>query len=131
MSTETTQRAAELSVILARHYPDASAAMIARVVVSMQRAARAAKAWGERCCNEPMDDATAKRGNGRVSRKEHETNDILAHPRLMPPRFRDAGEALRTDAATVELGGDPRGACGTLRVPGLTGDGFGGGFAIY
>lgn len=131
MSTATTQRAAELSVILARHYPHASPVMIARVVASMQRATRRAKVWAERYCNEPMDDAAVKRGNGRVSRSAVELDAVLAHPRLMPPHLRGAGEALRTDAATVELGGDPRGACATLRVPGLTGDGFGGGFAIY
>jgi hypothetical protein len=33
--------------------------------------------------------------------------------------------------ARVELGGDPRGACAWLKVPGLEGDGFGDGFGIY
>jgi hypothetical protein len=34
-------------------------------------------------------------------------------------------------SATVKLGGDPRGPCARLEIPGQPGDGFGDGFAIF
>ncbi|OYT68906.1 MAG: hypothetical protein CFK52_14280, partial [Chloracidobacterium sp. CP2_5A] len=44
-------------------------------------------------------------------------------------------EALALDpveeAPRITLGGDPRGPCGRLHIPGLRGDGWGEGFALY
>lgn len=95
---------------------------LGRIVDDMQRATRAAKSWGVRLCNEPMDDRQHDRGMSRIHRMQAKINARLV-------------ELFGTDdvdlCPRVEIGGDPRGACGFLHIPGIQGDGWGPGFAIY
>ena len=95
---------------------------LGRIVDEMQRATRAAKNWGVRLCNEPMDDRQHDRGMNRIHRMEAKINARLV-------------ELFGTDdvdqCPRVEIGGDPRGACGRLLIPGQRGDGWGEGFPIY
>jgi hypothetical protein len=117
-------RAAQLAVLLTRHYPSASAHSIANIIAEAQSAASAAKSWAIRCCNESLDDRRYQLGERRIDRLETDLNDLLTSL----PNAR----AARQDA-TVRLGGDPRGACGRLIIPGMPGDGWGdaGEYAIY
>jgi hypothetical protein len=114
-------RAAQLAVLLARHYVSASAHDIASIIAKAQSATSAAKSWATRCCNESLDDRRYQLGQRRIDRMQRELNESMRH---LPPR----------DAyATVRLGGDPRGACGYLVIPSMPGDGRGdrGEYAIY
>lgn len=117
-------RSAYLGAVLAAHIAEIGRApnphRIALVVEDMQRATRAAKGWGVRCCNEAMTEAQQARGDARIDRAALRINDALValydgHP----------------STPTVDLGGDPRGPCGRLHIPGQRGDGWGDGFAIY
>ena len=117
-------RAAELAALLARHYPDANPYRIARVVAAMQRAARSAVAWELRRCNEPMTEAQEERGARHIARMEESVNAELrsmAAAMLLAAPF----------AASLSLGGDPRGPCASLTIPGQRGDGWGDGYAVY
>lgn len=125
-------RAAELSAILARHYPDATPHSIAEVVAEMQRATRSAKRFAEDQCNFDLGDPDDARSNyARRSKRqdsaEQRINGRLAHISLIER----CTQAVHTEPAKVDLGGDPRGPCGRLHVPGQRGDGWGEGFAIY
>jgi hypothetical protein len=119
-------RSAYLGAILAGHMAklgqEPHAFRICLAVEEMQRATRAAKAWGVRVCNEPMSDAQADRGANRIHKAQGAINAALV-------------EMFGTDdvdlCPRVDLGGDPRGACGRLHIPGQRGDGWGEGFAIY
>jgi hypothetical protein len=119
-------RAAQLAVHLAKHalqHGDAAHAnLIAAVVVRMQAAARSAKRQEERACNVPMTEAEQWRAEARMARSQGAINEALA-------AMFSAGVAPK-----ITLGGDPRGACGTLYIPNMPGDGWGGadgGFPIY
>ena len=126
---ESTERAATLAILLSSHYPRGGAYRIARLVYDMQAAARSAKSWEERRCSYPMDEATESRGNRRIERTQARINVVLASQGLEPS---DPLEGLKHEnPARIELGGDPRGPCGTLHIPGLRGDGFGDGFGVY
>ena len=117
-------RAAELAALLARHYPDANPYRIARVVAAMQRAARSAVAWELRRCNEPMTEAQEERGARRIARLQDEINAELIALGHNPQR------RARKDLAVLSLGGDPRGPCARLTIPGQRGGGWGDGFAV-
>ena len=127
MSELPNKRAAELGCLLARHYPDAPMHIIGIVVEAMQRATRQAVRWEVKRCNDPMTEAQDERGHARLRRLQDGLNGLLAFRKL----FVENGEAKVDAPATVKLGGDPRGPCGRLEVPGLKGDGWGDGFAIY
>ena len=127
MSKSDPKRAAELGALLARHYPLASVHCVGMVVREMQGAARTAVAWEIKRCNVPMGDIETARGRGRLVKIQDRINATLAHTYLHPI----GDPAPMEDPARVKLGGDPRGACARLIVPGLQGDGFGEGFAIY
>lgn len=111
-------RAAELGAILARHYPDAPPHWIAEVVGDMQRATRARR-----------QDAAEMRINLRLARSR-------LGPVEMPPspggddQVDGDGYARHAAPAHVNLGGDPRGACGFLFVPGHSSGHWGGGFPL-
>lgn len=125
-------RAAELAAILARHYPDAPPHLVAEVVGDMQRATRAAVRFATDQCNRDLgdpDDARSEyaRRRKREDRAQARINSVLLLPSLNPAR----SQPMCGAPATVELGGDPRGPCGRLHVPGQRGDGWGDGFAIY
>lgn len=127
MTKSDATRAAELGALLARHYPDASSHCVGLAVREMQGAARTAVAWETRCCNVPMSEADDDRGRARLAKLQDRLNATLAHTYLHP-----IGEPAPLDSpARLSLGGDPRGACAYLTVPGLQGDGWGDGFAIY
>lgn len=119
---ESAHRAAELAVYLARYAPDAPAHHIAKVVTDLQAAARGAKRQAEFECNYGYrTEVEAERASKRQDRKVDKLNAALA------ALMRDSA----TPAPTVELGGDPRGPCARLHIPGQRGDGWGDGFAIY
>lgn len=124
-------RAAELAALLARHYPAAPVGAIAAVVGDMQRAARAAKRHVEVLCSyewaEVRAPAWARQENRAAARINARLADFaLSMPGQNPHRF-----PLHPAPASVSLGGDPRGPCGYLAIPGLPGDGWGDGYAIY
>lgn len=124
-------RAATLATYLARYYPDARPHMIGRVVYEMQQAARAAVAWETKRCNVSMTEKQEDAGAARLAKLETGINALLADMPSDPAtclRDPDSGRRLR---CTVELGGDPRGPCARLMIPGERGDGFGDGFAIF
>ena len=118
-------RAAELAALLARHYPDANPYRIARVVAAMQTAARASVNWQVRRCNEAMTEAQEERGERRIARMADKINHELSLSGL----GRTAAGAGTN--AELSLGGDPRGPCARLTIPGQRGDGWGDGFAVY
>ena len=130
-------RAAELAALLARHYPEASVGAIADIVGDMQRATRAAKHHAEALCSYAWAEAKAEAWTRQESRAEARLNYRLSLAALdnLPPeiaRHEPATLAGKHPApATVTLGGDPRGPCGRLAIPGQRGDGWDEGFAIY
>jgi hypothetical protein len=121
-------RSAYLGAILAAYVAKCGATpspvFIGRLVEDMQRAARASKGWEERRCNEPMTEAQTERGEKRIQRMQDKINaGLLA--------LVDGGTLAAEYAPTVDLGGDVRGPCGVLLIPGQENDGCGDGFAIY
>lgn len=110
-----TFRAAELGAVLARHHASLTPHHAALLVASMQSAARTAKNWEVRRCNEPMSEEQEESGHARLQRLQDGINAKLAE----------------VGTATVSLGGDPRGPCARLAIPGERGDGWGDGYAIY
>lgn len=119
-------RSAHLGALLAfqaaKIGADVPAYQLGRIVEDMQRATRAAKAAGVRLCNEQMSEAQSDRLMNRTHKAEGAINAHLV-------------ELFGTDdvdlCPRVDLGGDPRGPCGRLHIPGQRGDGWGEGFAIY
>ena len=130
-------RAATLAAILARHYPDAMPHRVALVVDAVQRAARSARNFETARCSYPMTEAQEARGQNRTAKAQAAINATLARTCLFVNQPGDAPSrdervtCLHAAPATVRLGGDPRGPCGSLMVPGLRGDVWGDGFAIY
>lgn len=119
------RRAAELACILTLYASSVGVAvkphLLADAVAAMQKAARSAKRQAEHACNYGYrDDAHEARAMKRRDREQTRINDMLC-------AFAASAEAR----ATVELGGDPRGPCARLHIPGQRGDGWGEGFAIY
>lgn len=124
------ERAAQLAVYLAMYSQACGVTpapgLIARTVVAMQKAARSAKRAAENACTCPV----TPEGVLRAARKQERQQETLnADLRAM---VGDVAAWGATDGfPTVTLGGDPRGSCGTLHIPGQPGDGWGDGFAIY
>jgi len=119
------RRAAELACILTLYASSVGAAvkphLLADTVAAMQKAARAAKRQAEHACNYGYPtEAAEEHAMKRQDREQRKLNDMLC-------AFAASAEAR----ATVELGGDPRGPCARLHIPGQRGDGWGEGFAIY
>lgn len=134
MSKSDPKRAAELGALLARHYPKASVHCVAMAVREMQGAARTAVAWEVKRCNVPMSEVEDDRGRERLEKLQGRLNAMLEHGKLHAhPAVGELHQrcAPMEQPARVKLGGDPRGACAWLTVPGLQGDGWGDGFAIY
>lgn len=128
MNRSSPERAAELAAILALYLAQelrvsAHPHRIAKVAMAMQKAARSAKRQAEHVCNKYgyRDDAHEARGMRRRDRVQEQINEML----------RELVKGAEY-APTVELGGDPRGPCAWLKIPGQRGDGWGGeGYAIY
>ena len=121
------RRAAELACILTLHASSVGATVrphiLADAVAAMQKAARAAKRESERACDYGYaSEAAANRAVNRTHKAQARLN-----AQLVPLFGTDNVEIT----PTVELGGDPRGPCARLHIPGQRGDGWGGGFAIY
>ena len=121
------RRAAELACILTQYAmwrgADVKPHLLADAVAAMQKAARAAKRQAEHACNYGYrDDAHEARAMKRQDRQQTKLNADLRE--LM----RTPGDEI---APRIELGGDPRGTCARLHIPGQRGDGWGEGFAIY
>lgn len=118
------RRAAELAAYLTAHLACRGLPChphhIADTVAAMQKAARAAKTAAENACNYPQTEAQEARAEKRGARAQAHLNESL---RLL------FGDNL--EAPTVTLGGDPRGPCAMLHIPGERGDGWGDGFGIY
>ena len=134
-------RAASLGALLARHYPEATPHSIASVVFAMQRATRTAKKFAEDQCNFDLGDPDDKRSAYARRRRAQDKAEFAITERmfdaeLIVPEYRSTdcrrmGINGLPEAARLNLGGDPRGPCGRLIIPGVRGDGFGDGFAIY
>ena len=124
------ERAAQLAVYLAQYLHPLSnppaPGLIARTVVAMQKAARSAKRSEEALCNYDYGAGATEKRHARMAKVAAKLNSEL---RAMVGNIAAWGA---TDGfPTVTLGGDPRGSCGTLHIPGQPGDGWGDGFAIY
>jgi hypothetical protein len=128
-SNSSEYRAAELGALLARHYPEAPVHLVARVVRQMQAAAKWSVRTEVRRCNYSETEAGESRRLRREAALEHELALVLGSLRLLPDRSSDDRE--HAAPCRVELGGDPRGPCARLHVPGERGDGFGDGFGIW
>lgn len=136
------RRAAELACILTLYATRVGAEVkphiLADTVAAMQKAARSAKRQAEHACNYgyPTEAAEA-RAFKRQEREQAKLNDMLANmvraDASEVPIITDTKgiPALATAGPTVELGGDPRGPCAVLHIPGQRGDGWGEGFGIY
>ncbi|CAB4162077.1 hypothetical protein UFOVP786_24 [uncultured Caudovirales phage] len=138
MNNESAARTAQIAVLLSQHYPDATPFFAADTAVRLYSAARAAKAWEEARCNYAMTEAQEERGTKRIDRMEVRLNARLAVRSLQAigPKDPDWMKTIPSNGphdkpATISLGGDPRGPCASLDIPGLKGDGWGDGFAIY
>ena len=123
-------RAAELAAILAQKYPLSRPVMVARAMVEAVKLARYAKARAELECSYPMTEENCNRAARRIERAAARINASLADACMG-----DADASMKRDPAHApmcEFGGDPRGACGRLRVPNMDGDGWGrDGFPLY
>jgi hypothetical protein len=119
------ERAAQLAVYLAIYGETLGAVAVpmrlARVAVAMQKAGRMAKRQAENACNYPMTEEQQTRAARRLAKVQTQLNaeldEMVGHRGPLAP--------------TIALGGDPRGPCATLHIPGQRGDGWGDGFAIY
>lgn len=124
-------RAAELAAILAQRYPLSRPAMVARVMVEAVKLARYAKARAELECSYPMTEENMNRAARRIERAARKLNHELASAIYGAELSRESAESAM-NMPRCEFGGDPRGACGRLRVPGMDGDGWGrDGFPLY
>lgn len=138
MENDSRYRAAALGALLARHYPAASPNSIGCVVFEMQRATRTAKKFAEDACNYDLGDPDDKRSSYSRRRRAQDKAQAAISARLfniwLKPaalHMTEAAGEQHVAAAHVGLGGDPRGPCGRLIIPGQRGDGWGEGFAIY
>lgn len=125
------RRAAELACILTLYASSVGATvkphLLADAVAAMQKAARAAKRQAEHECNYSYpDEAAEARAMKRQDRQQTQLNGMLA---AIVEHATHGAEA--PNLPHVELGGDPRGPCARLHIPGQRGDGWGEGFAIY
>jgi len=112
--TYSNERAAVLAALLMRHANgNANPYQIAAVVARMQKAARATRLAEMRACNVAL---TEKQQQAQEMKRNKAQEDINTTLRFL---FRDHAEP-----PTILLGGDPRGACAFLKIPGLPGDGF-------
>ena len=122
-------RSAYLGAVLAAHAiangQTANPFWISLAVEDMQRGTRAARRWATNLCNYSFTEAQEARGFRRINRLQHDTMTQLDKATGWHPPL---ASNLR---AVVEFGGDPRGPCGRLHIPGQRGDGWGEGFAIY
>jgi hypothetical protein len=120
------ERAAELAVILAIYARDCGADpvphKVASLVCEMQAAARSAKRAAENACNYPMSEAQQARAAKREEKAQTNINAALRDAMRVP------GHEV---GPRIELGGDPRGPCARLHIPGQRGDSWGDGFAVY
>lgn len=129
------RRAAELACILTLYASSVGATVkphiLADTVAAMQKAARSAKRQALRPPAYPWPrtvDAEA-RAYKRRDREQAKLNGMLEALRMV--RHPDGSASGHGNPPTVELGGDPRGPCARLHVPGQRGDGWGEGFGIY
>lgn len=124
-------RAAELAAILTQRYPHSRPAMVARVMVEAVKLARYAKARAELECSYPMTEENCNRAARRIERAAAKVNHDLASA-IYGAKLsrRDAETAI--NMPRCEFGGDRRGTCGKLIIPGMDGDGWGrDGFPLY
>ena len=125
-------RAAELAAVLTAYLCtelrlQPAPHKVAKVVCAMQKAARSAKRQAEHACNYGYrDDAHMARTMRRQDRTQARLNIAL-----LDLAEGGAHSTVEPYAPTVELGGDPRGPCARLHIPGQRGDGWGDGWAIY
>ena len=109
-------RAAELATLLGRFYPNAPHNLVARIVTQMQAATRAAKSWETRRCNYTMSESQAAKGEYTIRRTMDILNTTLSFASLHPD------SPKHPNPAKLDLGGDCRGSCGQLYIPGTRGD---------
>jgi hypothetical protein len=107
-----TYRAAELAAVLTRVLPKSRPDQLAALILDMQQDTRAAKRH-----------ALIALRHGKEGVMDHVASQIAFAARLA-----SLGAPTGT---TVEFGGDPRGSCGRLIIPGVKGDGLRGDFPIY
>lgn len=117
-------RAAELAARLAQAYPAARPHLVARAVVSAVNLALYAKHRAELECSYPMTEENVSRAARRIERKAFKIDAEL--------RAAVGASETGIGAPRLAFGGDPRGACGMLHIPGQDGDGWGrDGFPLY
>ena len=124
MTANSTQRAAELAALIARH-STLPPHQIAAHVLHLQRIARQAVTIATNLCNIPDYQETFAR---RAAKLREYANKICA----------EIGNAtVPNRGCWSEVGGDPRGPCLRLLIEGERGDGWGadnegqGSYAVY
>lgn len=122
-------RAAELGALLARHYPDAPHHLVARVVFDLQTAARRAKSLSTKSSNGELSPTQEVKASRWCETQAEKFATVFASVSLNVGLGTSQGVHL--SPASVDFGGDPRGPCARLTIPGQRGDGWGEGFAVY
>lgn len=123
---ESRQRATVLAVLLANYANGkANPYHLAAIVGRLQAAARMAHRKAENACNAPMTEAQTVRDDAWHDKTQATINQILEAEFVNKHNL--------PTAPTVSLGGDPRGPCAYLKIPGVVADGWDrdAGFAIY
>jgi hypothetical protein len=121
-------RAAELAALIsASHRGEVSPFRIARFVRSVQALTKRAKSHAVRMCNEA--DYVERWQDPETGEDRRQAKFDQKAAALITDFYDQARRP--TPIMSLDIGGDPRGACGTLHIKGLAGDGFGGGFPIY
>lgn len=117
----STHRACQLAILLSKAPGAPSANIIADLVIRAQKIARAAKRHGENQCNFPMTEEQIARADKRIANQAKKLNADFA---LV---------FLGREKPSIEAeGGDPRGPCAYLFIPGTQGDSLHDkGLAIY
>jgi hypothetical protein len=127
----THHRAATLAALMARHYPDAPLLSVISIVEVFRTAARSASNFERRRRDTSMSKHGEDLWRQRLDREEARLNDTLSRTLLRSPAYDGDRGPLHGQPVKITLGGDPRGPCAYLIVPGQTGDAGGSGFAVY
>lgn len=115
------ERAAILAAILARVNPSLGPFQIAQNVMHLQRIGRQAETIAVNLCNLPDYQETFDKRMKGLRRRAGDICERLSVPCVHGNIW-------------AALGGDPRGYCLKLHIPGMAGDGFGGvddGLPVY
>jgi hypothetical protein len=119
-------RAVILAQFLALHAqsPNVNPYAIAAIVERLQKAARGTVARLTKACNYPITEREQENIDAWIKRQETALNATLES---------EFANKYGVEPPTVSMGGDPRGPCVFLKIPGRKGDGWDSdaGFGVY